>query len=129
MKNLSHVLLALGLVFSVHAHAQAQAPVTSVQVGGHEILANQNGMTVYTFDPDHAGPSTCYNGCASAWPPVLLPAGETVVAPFGTTVRKDGTKQVTYKNQPLYLFAGDSNPGDTNGDGDDGVWHIVQAGQ
>ena len=28
------------------------------------------GMTLYVFTPDKAGDSTCYDKCATAWPPV-----------------------------------------------------------
>ena len=35
----------------------------------------------------------------------------------GTTAGSDGTPQVTYNGQPLYLYAGDEKPGDTNGQG------------
>ena len=35
--------------------------------------------------------------------------------------RTDGMKQIDYDNWPLYRF-GDSNPGDTNGQGIGGIW-------
>ena len=49
---------------------------------------------------------------------------------LGTTTRSDGGKQVTYNGHPLYLFAGDNAPGDTNGQGFDafgGSWFALSA--
>jgi hypothetical protein len=53
-------------------------------------------------------------------------------ADLGTITRSDGTKQVTYDGHPLYYFAGDSGPGQTNGQGSDGFgakwWLVAPAG-
>lgn len=104
------------------AHAAA---LQVVAVGGSHILADRNGLTVYVFDIDTDGTSSCYNTCAGAWPAVLLPTGETVSAPLGTTTRKDGSLQVTYNGRPVYTYFGDNQEGDTNGNGLDGVWHLI----
>jgi predicted lipoprotein with Yx(FWY)xxD motif len=113
----------LAVLFGVLSANQVLASPTK------EILADGNGLTAYTFDPDQGTTSTCYNGCAKEWPPILLPAGETVTAPLGTTTRKDGTTQITYDGHPIYLYADDKKSGDVNGDGEDGVWHIVQVSE
>ena len=47
-------------------------------------------------------------------------------APFGVTTRTDGKKQVTLDGHPLYTYAGDVAPGDVNGDGIGGVWHLAR---
>ena len=51
---------------------------------------------------------------------------------LGTTARAgDGGTQVTYHGHPLYYYVGDSEPGDTNGQGLDqfgAKWYVVGAG-
>jgi hypothetical protein len=47
---------------------------------------------------------------------------------LGTTMRADGTTQVTYSGHPLYLYAGDTNAGDTKGQGlnaSGGLWWLL----
>jgi predicted lipoprotein with Yx(FWY)xxD motif len=74
--------------------------------------------------------SACYGGCAKAWPALTAKgeptAGEGLQSSLlGTTTRTDGTTQVTYKGMPLYHFAGDTKPSDTNGQGLNKVWWVV----
>lgn len=93
------------------------------------ILTTTDGFTVYTFDNDEPGVSNCGEGCVETWPPLPVAgeptAGEGVSGAVGTITRDDGTTQVTYDDQPLYLYSGDASPGETNGDGVAGIWHVV----
>lgn len=102
--------------------------VAETSVGEH--LVDAEGNTLYLFLPDEQGDSTCYNACASTWPPLAGPidAGDGVDADLiGTTTRDDGTEQVTYNGWPLYYYAPDSEPGDTNGQGVNDVWFVIDA--
>ena len=91
---------------------------------GTLLVATKNDMTLYTFDKDVAGSgvSSCTGGCVTTWPPLTVSAGETptggggVTGSLGTITRADsGAIQVTYDGKPLYFFASDAAPGDTNG--------------
>jgi predicted lipoprotein with Yx(FWY)xxD motif len=87
-----------------------------------KILVDSRGRTLYLFQRDSRGKSACSGDCAVDWPP-LRDSGTPVVgagansALVGTTPRSDGKRQVTYNGHPLYLFAGDKAPGQTNGQG------------
>jgi predicted lipoprotein with Yx(FWY)xxD motif len=101
------------------------------------VLVNGQGLTLYMFVPDHQrGRSTCYNACASSWPPLRLPTGVTIpvaagkaeASLLGTTTRKDGGLEVTYKGWPLYLWVGDGAPGQATGqgiNGSGGYWYVL----
>jgi predicted lipoprotein with Yx(FWY)xxD motif len=100
--------------------------VTTATTSLGAVLTGPNGLTLYTHSGDTATSSTCTGGCASAWPPLTVPAGASatggtgVTGTFGTLTRADGTIQVTYNGLPLYGWQGDSKPGDTTGDGKNG---------
>ncbi|HEX9634320.1 MAG TPA: hypothetical protein VGB34_02425 [Candidatus Limnocylindria bacterium] len=113
------------------SEAAAGAELTVSETSAGSALAGEGGMTLYTFDNDSNGESSCYEGCVTNWPPFVVDegaeatAGEGVTGDIGTTARTDGTTQVTYDGSPLYYFASDSAPGDATGDGVGGVWHIA----
>lgn len=89
---------------------------------GTILAAGPRQLTVYMFEGDSAGKSSCNGACAQAWPPVTT-SGRTSVsglassADLGTISRSDGSKQVTYKGHPLYLFIRDKDAGDVYGQG------------
>jgi predicted lipoprotein with Yx(FWY)xxD motif len=100
----------------------APATVGVANSGLGKILVDSEGRTVYLFKKDRGTKSACSGDCASDWPPVRASGKPTVgtgatASLVGTTARADGKPQVTYNGQPLYLYAGDEKPGDTNGQG------------
>jgi predicted lipoprotein with Yx(FWY)xxD motif len=110
------------------------ATVTAATKGSlGSVLANAQGMTLYRYTPDTPGVSNCTGGCATAWPPLDLPAGATTpvagkgVDSLGTIKRADGSLQVTYDKMPLYTFAGDSSAADAKGQGLDGTWFVIKS--
>jgi predicted lipoprotein with Yx(FWY)xxD motif len=95
------------------------------------ILVDADGMTLYLLESDTDGTSTCTADCAATWPPLIDDApvaGDGVDdSLLGTTTRDDGGVQVTYDGHPLYGFASDGAPGDTEGQGVGDVWFVVDA--
>ncbi len=82
-------------------------------------------FTLYTFDKDPLGQTTCFGGCLAAWPPFYASSEE----PFGdfTVITRDaktGAKQWAYKGKPLYFYVGDGAAGDVNGEYTD--WTIAR---
>ena len=93
-----------------------------------DILVDDEGNTLYLFTPDSQSESSCYDQCATNWPPLVeeVSAGTGVDASLiGSTTRADGNEPITYNGWPLYYFAGDAAPGDANGQGLNGVWFVV----
>ncbi len=119
---LSAALAALALS---GATAYAQTGIMTADSSVGEVLTSADGMTLYTFDKDQGGKSTCYDKCAEKWPPLLAPEGAAPDDDFGLSKRQDGAIQWTYYGQPLYLWKGDAKPGDVTGDGVGGVWHVA----
>ena len=110
---------------SASAAAAGGATVEAKPIGsfGTGLVAGSNGMTVYTFSQDvkDSGKSNCNAGCINIWPALTVAsgaaptAGSGVSGKLGTITRDDGSTQVTYNGLPLYFFANDKAPGDTNG--------------
>ena len=95
-----------------------------------QILVDGEGRTLYMFKPDSAGEPTCYEDCEKNWPPLTVTGDITVgegldASKFTTADRTDGSKQVKVGTWPLYYFANDAAPGDTNGQEVGDVWYVV----
>lgn len=98
-----------------------------------QILVDGSGRTLYLFVADTGTTSTCYNACATNWPPLLTSgapiAGTGVTAALlGTTTRTDASVEVTYAGHPLYYFVGDTRAGAITGQAQNsngGLWYVV----
>lgn len=90
------------------------------------VLTNSEGMAVYTFARDKAGKSNCHGACAENWPPVEVFPGAEAKGDFSIIEREDDTRQWAYKDQPLYLWVGDSEPGEVTGPKVNDAWFVVK---
>ncbi|WP_052434852.1 COG4315 family predicted lipoprotein [Streptacidiphilus melanogenes] len=96
-------------------------------------LVDGQGRTLYLFEKDTGPNSACTGACASVWPPDTTtgtPHAGAGVNPalLGTAMRADHTMVVTYNGHPLYTYAADHKPGDTNGEGSKAFgagWYVV----
>lgn len=125
MRTKIGMLAVAGATFlAVTSFAYADTAMVATE-GGHKILVDHEGMTLYTFDKDKDGKSACNGPCAANWPPLMADSGAMAKGDYSIITRADGSKQWAYKNKPLYLWKGDSKKGDMTGDGFKGVWHVA----
>ncbi|MDA8098833.1 MAG: hypothetical protein M0042_04340 [Nitrospiraceae bacterium] len=120
-------IAAMAMMSSVVAAADSVQIKSKDGVGKY--LADGKGMTLYYITKDKPDRSGCTGACLEKWPAyyadsVAAPAG-TAAKDFGEFTRPDGKKQVTFKGWPLYYFAGDKGPGDTNGHGIKEIWYVA----
>ncbi|MCJ7993278.1 hypothetical protein J5N58_01530 [Rhizobium cremeum] len=120
----ARLLLSVALI-ALAGPALAQ-PFMSVETSGGKVLADEKGMTLYTFDNDKKGESSCYDACAANWPPYLAASSATAEGAYSLVTRKDGKKQWALNGMPLYLFVKDMKQGDMTGDGVKGIWHAAR---
>ena len=61
------------------------------QTSQGQVISTTNGMTLYTYDKDTAGQSTCYGECAQNWPPYLTSSAYKPFDKMSIISRTDGT--------------------------------------
>ncbi len=103
---------------------------TSPTLGDY--LTDAGGSSLYFFLNDSPGVTSCFDSCLQTWPAFTVGAGVTptagdgITGQLGTIERDDGSLQVTLEGWPLYFFAADAAPGDTNGEGVGNVWFVAR---
>jgi predicted lipoprotein with Yx(FWY)xxD motif len=124
--------VAIAIAFALATPARADHHTVKVaksdKAGAY--LADAKGMALYVFKKDSPGKSACAAECVKKWPiyyrEKVGASGDVKESDFASITRDDGQKQTTYKGMPLYYFAGDKAPGDTNGQGVLDVWFLAQ---
>ena len=114
------------------ANQSSYPPATTTSAAPAALITTKHGklgtilaygpkrLTVYLFEADNGGASSCSGECASLWPAVSghpQASGQAVASHLGTITRADGTTQVTYNGHPLYLYSRDKDDGDAYGQG------------
>jgi len=131
------LMFALVLALAGCGGSKSTDKSSTVKLAGSklgQILVDSKGRTLYLFEADTNGKSTCSGTCAATWPPLTVAspsAGSGVDdGALATTKRADGTQQVTYHGHPLYFFALDKKAGNIKGQGYvhfGGTWWAVSA--
>lgn len=108
-------------------HTAAVTTASNALLG--TILVNPSGLAIYHRTSDPVGATTCTGTCATVWPPLTVSSASHLavggMAGFSTFTRPDGTVQLAFHGEPLYTYSGDSQAGQTNGQGFDGIWFVV----
>lgn len=112
----------------------ARVEIPTLQVAEHpdygSHIVDEAGISLYLFNQDKDGISSCEGECSEAWPPLLI-AGQVAFSKgvdlglFGTTERADGIQQLTYGGWPLYRFAQDQQAGDALGQSQNDTWFLI----
>jgi len=114
-------------VCAIAAFAQTAEPAKVADTSKGKVLVDAKGMTLYTLDRDTApNKSTCYQQCATNWPPLTISGDAKDTGSWTVVTRDDGGKQWAYKGKPLYFWKDDKKPGDVEGDNRGNVWHVAQ---
>jgi predicted lipoprotein with Yx(FWY)xxD motif len=90
------------------------------------VVTTVAGATLYTFDEDQNGESSCYDECAEHWPPLIALSTAKAHWRMSLTRRADGQRQWLYDGKPLYTYVHDAMPGDINGDNVGNAWHVIR---
>lgn len=125
---MKHLSLVIALTASMLGGCAALGPDSSPVRISQGMLVGTNDMTLYTFDRDVAGSgkSVCNGPCATNWPPLLAADDSRSQGGYSIITRDDGKKQWAFKGKPLYFWIKDSKPGDSTGEGVNGVWRVAR---
>ena len=94
--------------------------VASATVEGKsaQILSDADGFALYYLTSDSLASPACTGGCLKAWPPLLSSTSPTASPSLPgklTVVHTANGSQVSYSGHLLYRYAGDTKPGQVNG--------------
>lgn len=115
---------------STAPHGPADVKIGTTKFG--PTLVDATGRTLYEWDSDPDGQSTCQEECAMIWPPLAIKGNTIVVGPglvqseFKTIFLPHGGTGVVMNGRALYNYVYDVKPGQVGGQPfGGGVWHAV----
>ncbi|EQD70605.1 hypothetical protein B1B_04904, partial [mine drainage metagenome] len=85
--------------------------------------------TLYYYAKDTSTQIACTGKCAGIWPPVVVASGNPTAGPGAsgtlTVLQSSNGRQVLYNGHPVYVFSGDTAPGQANGEGFLHLWYVA----
>jgi predicted lipoprotein with Yx(FWY)xxD motif len=117
---------------------QPVAPGSAVslkQTAIGKTLVDANGRTLYLFANDQRNLSTLSTAGQAVWPPFTAAVkpravGGALASQITLIKKAHGRPQIAYAGHPLYYYAGDQTPGQTEGQGLNQFgarWHVLGA--
>jgi len=120
-----------------HATHTKRPMLESHKVGKYgEVLTSSSGRSLYVLSTESKGKLHCTSKmCLEYWPPLLVAKGAHITAGSGVKgkishVARGSKWQVTYNGWPVYTFAGDGGPDQSNGEKINafgGIWYLVRS--
>lgn len=112
--------------------AAAAATIKAGDTSLGKVAVDATGKTLYLFANDTGTTSAVPANILTAWPPIKATgtpvAGAGIDASkLGVAMQANGENWVTYGGHVVYMFSGDSAPGDTTGQGLGNVWYVISA--
>jgi predicted lipoprotein with Yx(FWY)xxD motif len=94
-----------------------------------DYLVDSKGFTLYHYLNDGPNQDNCTGVCAEIWPPYTITgqptAGPGVTGTLGSITLSDGSTMVTYNEEPLHYYSGDTAAGQTNGQDFANLWYVI----
>ncbi|MEI6215712.1 MAG: hypothetical protein WCP64_00420 [Actinomycetes bacterium] len=131
LKLIGKLSLSVALALIAGSVSTATAFSGDIGVGASSlgnIIIDGKGMTAYYYDRDvpNSGVSTCTGACLTHWPIIAFATSTPVIQGISAKVTIiAATNQIVVNGRPIYTFAGDVKPGDTNGQGVGEVWYVI----
>lgn len=118
-------------------HSNSKSTLRERKVGKFgDVLTDSAGFSLYVLSAESKGKLHCTSkACLTNWPPLLVAKHAKITGGSGVQghishVTRGSKWQVTYNGWRVYTFAGDSGPGQSNGEkivAFGGTWYLVHA--
>jgi predicted lipoprotein with Yx(FWY)xxD motif len=90
----------------------------------YSYVQSSTSAPLYYYDLDTPEKSNCNEGCDSQWAPLWAPGDAKPLGQWTLISREEHRSQWVFDKHPIYVHIHDSAQA-PNGDGHNGVWHLL----
>ena len=133
MKKVTMVLVVLAMMALGISLVMAAASFQEIKIqnkpGIGKYLVDYEGRTLYYYKKDSPGKTACLASCLDKWSIYYRKTPEIPkelkAEDFKVITRPDGKKHSLFRGYPLYYSINDKKAGDTNGQGLNKEWFVI----